>query len=62
LPFAISSKSPEILEYILDIIFSSDGYEHVLRVISENKYITSKIKHKLLGLKLAEKYKQKLIA
>lgn len=62
LPFAISSKSPKILEFILDsIILDSPGYEYILRIISENNFITTQMKQKLLSSKLADKYKKKLI-
>jgi hypothetical protein len=61
LPFAVCSKSPEILGFIVDSISNSAGYEYILRIISENSFITNEIKQKLLNSKLAEKYKNKLV-
>ncbi len=62
LPFAIASKSPEILESIVDSIANISGFEYILRIISENKFITDKIRQKLLDSKLADKFKKRLIA
>ncbi len=60
-PFATLSKSPEILGYVIDSIAYSQGYEYILRIISENKFINDEIKHKLLNSNLADKFKKKLI-
>ena len=59
-PFAIDSTSPEILHYIVERYSNTPGYEYVLRVISENKYITDSTKKDLLNSRLDIRFKKKL--
>jgi len=59
-PFAIDSTSPEILQYIVERYANTPGYEYILRVISENKYITDSTKQDLLNSRLDIRFKKKL--
>jgi hypothetical protein len=61
MPFAVVSKSPEILEFIVDRIHNLRGYEYILRIISENVFINDVVRQKLLDSNLEEKFKKKLI-
>lgn len=60
IPFAIRSKSPEILNFLVSSISDQPGYEYVLRIVSENKFINYETKKILLNSRLAEKFKIKL--
>lgn len=60
IPFAINSKSKEILIYILKKIINNRDFVYVLRILSENKYIDHEIIIILLNSDLPEKYKDKL--
>ncbi len=59
-PFAIESQSSEILEYLVEKISDLAGYEYILRIASENKFINNKTKQLLLNSLLSEKFKNKL--
>jgi len=59
-PFAVSSTSPEILHYLVKRFFDMEGYEYILRIISENKYITDAIKLDLLSSRLDKRFKKKI--
>jgi predicted nucleotidyltransferase len=61
MPFAVISKSPEILEFIVDRIHNLSGYEYILRIISENVFINDVVRQKLLDSNLEEKFKKKLV-
>ncbi|HBO99567.1 MAG: hypothetical protein UU48_C0006G0049 [Candidatus Uhrbacteria bacterium GW2011_GWF2_41_16] len=58
-PFAVRSTSPEILHYIVKRFSNTPGLEYILRIISENFYITDEIKKDLLVSKLDKKFKAK---
>lgn len=60
IPFAVNSSSPEILAYIVENFGQAEGYEYVLRVISENNYITDEIRSALLESRLDKRKKKKL--
>ncbi len=59
-PFAVSSASPQILNYIVKQISNLEGYEYILRIISENKYITDDIRRNLLDSRLDKRFKKKI--
>ena len=61
-PFAIRSRSPEILDFLVNSIRDQSGYEYVLRIVSENKFIKDETKKTLLNSRLGEKFKNKLTA
>ena len=61
-PFAVRSKSPEILDYLVNSIRNLPGYEYVLRIASENKFLKDETKKTLLNSRLADKFKNKLTA
>lgn len=61
-PFAIRSKSPEILDFLVNSILDSPGYEYILRIASENKFLKDETKQTLLRSKLADRFKKKLTA
>lgn len=60
-PFATCSKSPEILDFLVNSIRDMYGYEYVLRIASENKFLKDETKETLLNSRLADKFKKKLI-
>jgi predicted nucleotidyltransferase len=59
-PFAIRSESPEILSYMVKSLSNREGFEYILRIISQNKYITEEIKQDLLLSRLDRRIKAKL--
>ena len=61
-PFAVRSKSPEILDFLVNSIRDLPGYEYVLRIASENKFLKDETKKTLLNSRLADKFKNKLTA
>ncbi len=61
-PFAVRSKSPEILDFLVNSICDLPGYEYVLRIASENKFLKDETKKTLLNSRLADKFKNKLTA
>ncbi len=60
-PQAIHSTNSNLLSEIVDLIANVDGFEYILRIISENKSIDQKIVSRLINSKLPEKYKSKLL-
>lgn len=60
-PFAVNSKSPEILHYLVKKLAQLEGYEYILRIISENKYINDNVKQDLLNSRLDARFKQKIL-
>ena len=62
-PFAVRSKSPEILDFLVNSIRDLPGYEYVLRIASENQFLKDETKKTLLlNSRLADKFKNKLTA
>jgi chemotaxis regulatin CheY-phosphate phosphatase CheZ len=59
-PFAIHSTSNEVLKMIVEDIKFLEGYEYILRMISQNDFIESDVIDILMISNLPEKYKEKL--
>ena len=57
-PFAIHSSSNEVLSLIVNKIKDINGYEYILRIISQNDHIKDNTIKDLLISKLPEKYKE----
>ncbi len=60
-PFAVQSTSAEILDYIVNSFSDKPGFEYILRIISQNKYIAEKTKQRLLTSRLDDRFKTKLL-
>ncbi len=60
-PFAVHSKSPEIIKYIVRSILGKNDFVYILRIISENQHIDEETVDLLLSSNLPQKYKDNLI-
>ncbi len=59
-PFAIHSTSNDVLGVIVSNIKNLNGYEYILRIISQNDFIEADTIESLMFSRLPEKYKEKL--
>ena len=59
-PFAIHSTSNNVLGVIVSNIKNLNGYEYILRIISQNDFIEADTIESLMFSRLPEKYKEKL--
>lgn len=59
-PYAINSNKAELLDQIVEEIKDINGFEYILRIVSENKHLNKDIAAKLLQSRLPDKSKIKL--